>query len=423
MEASRGNYVVDADGNTLLDMFSHIASLPVGYNNPHMLDVFRNPANLGLLAHRPALGNAPPAGWPQRVRDTLLSCAPPGLNHVVPMMCGSCANENAFKAAFIAAAARRRGGAPFTQAELTSCMVNQAPGSPPFKVLSFQGAFHGRLLGCLSTTHSKAIHKLDIPAFDWPIAPFPRLRYPLEANAEYNAAEEARCLHEVERLFAQDVDRSIAAVIVEPIQAEGGDYSASPAFFRQLQQIIKKNDASFIVDEVQTGCAASGQFWLHESWDLPMPPDAVTFSKKMQLAGYFCTPELVPTDAYRIFNTWMGDPVRLLQLEAVLECVKKYDLVANAKATGEHLREGLLDIATRHPAMVANVRGAGTLVAFDAPSGAQRDLLTGRLRQAGVDIPVCGDASIRCRPGLFFSHKHADQFLNILEATLGKMKA
>ena len=81
-DASRGNYVTDVDGNTLLDLYSHIASLPVGYNNPHMLAVFQNPANLSLLAHRPALGNAPPAGWAQRLRSTLLSVAPKGLTHV-----------------------------------------------------------------------------------------------------------------------------------------------------------------------------------------------------------------------------------------------------------------------------------------------------------------------------------------------------
>ncbi len=186
--------------------------------------------------------------------DTLLSIAPPGLRHVAPMMCGSCANENAYKAAFIAAAARRRGGAPPTELEMTSCMSNQAPGAPPYKVLSFHGAFHGRLLGCLSTTHSKAIHKVDIPAFDWPVAPFPRLRYPLDAHADANAAEEARCLAAVDAILKADTRGEVVAAIVEPIQAEGGDFSASPAYFRGLQALLKAHGSYFIVDEVQTGC-------------------------------------------------------------------------------------------------------------------------------------------------------------------------
>jgi len=216
----------------------------------------QNPANLSLLAHRPALGNAPPVGWPQRVSDVLLSIAPPGLRHVAPMMCGSCANENAFKAAFIAAAQKRRGGKAPAELDMSSCMSNQAPGSPPYKVLSFQGAFHGRLLGCLSTTHSKAIHKLDIPAFDWPVAPFPRLRYPLEANAAANAAEEARCLAAVAAILEADTRGEVVATIVEPIQAEGGDFSASPAYFRGLQALLKAHGSYFIVDEVQTGCVS-----------------------------------------------------------------------------------------------------------------------------------------------------------------------
>ena len=175
-EKSKGNFVIDVDGNRMLDMYSHIASLPVGYSNPHMLEVFQNPANHSLLAHRPALGNAPPADWVNRLKSTLLSVAPKGLTHVQPMMCGSCANENAFKAIFIAFQERKRAGKPPSPEELASCMVNQSPGSPDLKFLSFHGAFHGRLMGCLSTTHSKAVHKLDIPAFDWPIAPFPKLR-------------------------------------------------------------------------------------------------------------------------------------------------------------------------------------------------------------------------------------------------------
>ena len=77
------------------------------------------------------------------------------------------------------------------------CLPLQSPGCPDLSVLSFDGGFHGRTLGCLSTTHSKPIHKLDIPAFDWPIAPFPKLKYPLEDHVTENKAEEQRCLDRV----------------------------------------------------------------------------------------------------------------------------------------------------------------------------------------------------------------------------------
>lgn len=80
----------------------------------------------------------------------------------------------------------------FSLAELQSCMKNEPPGSPDMSILSFSHAFHGRTLGTLSATRSKPIHKLDIPAMHWPQAPFPKLKYPLQAHAFENSQEEAR---------------------------------------------------------------------------------------------------------------------------------------------------------------------------------------------------------------------------------------
>jgi len=80
-------------------------------------------------------------------------------------------------------------------------MLNQKPGSPDLTVLSFKSGFHGRLFGSLSATRSKAIHKVDIPAFDWPVAPFPHLQYPLADNVQANEAEEKKCLEEYEQIL------------------------------------------------------------------------------------------------------------------------------------------------------------------------------------------------------------------------------
>ncbi len=98
------------------------------------------------------------------------------------------ANEGAFKAAFMNYMHKERKGAlTFTQEELSSCMINAAPGTPHLSIMSFTGGFHGRSLGALSATRSKAIHKVDIPAFHWPVAPFPQLKYPLEEHTRYAA--------------------------------------------------------------------------------------------------------------------------------------------------------------------------------------------------------------------------------------------
>jgi len=242
-------------------------------------------------------------------------------------------------------------------------MRNEEPGSPSLSILSFTGAFHGRLFGALSTTRSKPLHKMDIPAFNWPVAPFPKLKYPLEKFEKENKNEEARCLDEV-RKAVKSHPIKVAGLIVEPIQGEGGDNWASPNFFRSLQQICKENEVAFIVDEVQTGVGATGTFWAHEQWNLPSPPDAVTFAKKMQTTGFFHNVQLRPTAGYRNFNTWMGDPHRALQAREIIAEIKEKNLLENVQITGKYLKENLLSLQDKYPSKISNVRGVGTFFGF-----------------------------------------------------------
>merc|ERR1719272_1407938 len=102
--------------------------------------------------HRPALGVLPPAYWVELLQETLVKIAPQGLPHVQPMACGSSANENAFKAAFIWYKSKLRAGAAPSNEDLSSCMNNSAPGCPNLSILSFEGGFHGRTFGCLTAT-------------------------------------------------------------------------------------------------------------------------------------------------------------------------------------------------------------------------------------------------------------------------------
>ncbi|KAL6073536.1 4-aminobutyrate aminotransferase [Balamuthia mandrillaris] len=419
---SKGNYVVDADGNVLLDVFSQIASLAVGYNNPALWEAARSDERwTRMLVNRPALGVMPPGDWPELLQSSFMRVAPKGLDQVFTAMCGSCANECAFKAVFMAHQHQARGGESFTDEELASSMQNKPPGSPHLSILSFQGAFHGRLFGSLSTTCSKAIHKVDIPAFDWPKAPFPKLQYPLEKFQEENKKEEERCLKEVEKII-QEYHVPVAGLIVEPIQAEGGDNWASPAFFRGLREITKKHNVALIVDEVQTGVGATGKFWAHEHWGLTTPPDFVTFSKKMQAAGFYHSLRNRPPQAYRNFNTWLGDPVRALQLEVIIKEIEEKQLLENTRITGEFLQSGLKEIQDKYPDMVSRVRGVGTFCAFDCSTVGDRDKLVDTLRVKGVESGACGDKSIRVRPQLIFQPKHAAQFLDALDAAVKSVK-
>jgi 4-aminobutyrate aminotransferase/(S)-3-amino-2-methylpropionate transaminase len=311
-----------------LSSYAQIASIPVGYNNPALRAAAQSDQMVNAIINRPALGNFPSADYLDILKNGVLSVSPPGLNQVFTALAGSDANELAYKAAFMYYRRMQRGdGVEFTAKELESAMRNAAPGSPDLALMSFKKGFHGRLFGSLSTTRSKSIHKVDIPSFKWPQAPFPALKYPLEENVEVNKAEEQRCLEEAERILTS-WHCPIVAIVIEPIQSEGGDNHASPAYFRGLREITKKHNVLMIVDEVQTGVGATGKFWAHEHWDLQTPPDIVTFSKKAQTAGYYYSnPMLRPNKPYRQFNTWMGDPSKAILFRAIIGEIKRLDLV------------------------------------------------------------------------------------------------
>ncbi|KAF3818948.1 hypothetical protein GH733_012365 [Mirounga leonina] len=462
-EESRGNYLVDVDGNRMLDLYSQISSVPIGYSHPALLKLIQQPQNASMFINRPALGILPPENFVEKLRESLLSVAPKGMSQLITMSCGSCSNENAFKTIFMWYRNKERGQTGFSKEELETCMINQAPGCPEYSILSFMGAFHGRTMGCLATTHSKAIHKIDIPSFDWPIAPFPRLKYPLEEFVKENQQEEARCLEEVTLLHlltpggeeqslgpawwslggtasanhcylppgmqVEDLivkyrkkKKTVAGIIVEPIQSEGGDNHASDDFFRKLRDISRKHGCAFLVDEVQTGGGCTGKFWAHEHWGLADPADVMTFSKKMMTGGFFHKEEFRPNAPYRIFNTWLGDPSKNLLLAEVINIIKREDLLNNAAHAGKALLTGLLDLQARYPQFISRVRGRGTFCSFDTPDETIRNKLILIARNKGVVLGGCGDRSIRFRPTLVFRDHHAHLFLNIFSDILADFK-
>lgn len=422
-EKSVGNYIVDVDGNAYLDLYAQIASIALGYNNPALIKAAQTPEMIRALVDRPASGNFPSADL-QKILEQLLKFAPKGQDHIWSGLSGADANELAFKAAFMYYRSNERGYATeFSSEENESVMENAAPGAPQLAVLSFKRAFHGRLFASGSTTVSKPIHKLDFPAFDWPHAEYPTYKYPLGQYEEQNRVEDDRCLKLVEELITT-WKSPVAALIIEPIQSEGGDNHASKYFLQKLRDITLKHKVVYIIDEVQTGVGATGKLWCHEYADIQPPVDLVTFSKKFQSAGYFFhDPKFVPNKPYRQFNTWCGEPARMIIAGAIGQEIIDKDLTTQVRRVGDYLFQKLEDLQSKYPSKFQNLRGKGrgTFIAWDLPSTEERDLLLKNLKLNGCNVGGCSTNAVRLRPTLTFEEKHADIFIDALAKTVADL--
>jgi 4-aminobutyrate aminotransferase / (S)-3-amino-2-methylpropionate transaminase len=144
----------------------------MGYNHPKFLSATDDDLMQRMLATRTGVGIFPIKEQERLNQEAFMDVAPKGMERVTAANCGTCANEGAYKIAMMAYAIRKNGGVyeEPTPEELCTCLLNQAPGSPNYAILSLKQGFHGRMLGALSTSRTNPLHKLDFPAFDWPAA-------------------------------------------------------------------------------------------------------------------------------------------------------------------------------------------------------------------------------------------------------------
>lgn len=419
-DASEGNYLVDSEGRKILDAFMQISSIPLGYNNQELMHEISQDSVLKMIVSRSSVGMFPPAKLPELL-ELPLSIKPQGMHHIQTLMCGACTVENAFKCAFGYAADKSRNGGRPTEIELKSCMDGILPGSTNRVILGFRGSFHGRTFGSLSVTNSKAGIKVDFPAFDWPHAPFPELKYPLDdpANIRENQAEENRCLEEIEEIFHSYNNvkkRPVAALIIEPIQGEGGDRIASDQFYRNLKKICEKYDSVFIVDEVQTGFGATGKWWASDFWGIES--DILCYAKKAQACGFYYNKKFADNPDTRIFNTWMGEPLKMVMMSKCIEIINRDNLLKNAENVGNMLHNGLLDLEKESFGQASQVRGRGLFQAFDMDSTDNQGRFVKKAFENGLMIGPCGPKGIRFRPSLNFSEEECSKTLDILRKTI-----
>jgi hypothetical protein len=210
--------------------------------------------------------------------------------------------------------------------------------------------------------------------------------------------------------------RRVAAVLVEPIQGEGGVRQTSARFMRKLRLLTRIYDVPLVFDEVQTGWGMTGRLWAHELFDLPSPPDVVTWAKKAQNGVLFVTEALATffQEEKKFNTTWEGDSAGMVRLLAQLD---KLDL-EQVRRTGDLARRGLELLGKDHREIVKNVRGAGVMLAFDLVRADLRDALLDRAFRRGLVLLAAGERTIRFYPRYDTEPSAIEDALTILRAAI-----
>jgi L-lysine 6-transaminase len=408
LEKSHGRRLYDSrSGRTYLDLFSCFATLPLGLNHPGM----KEPEFLARLT-RAALTNPTNSDvytteFAEFVDTFARLAKPASMDYVFFVAGGSLGVENALKAAMDWKVRRNFAGG--SKAERGH------------QILHFKDAFHGRSGYTVSMTNTADPRKYQYFArFDWPRVSHPSLRFPIdEAELARVQAAERASLAEIQAAFRAHPG-DVAAILIEPIQAEGGDHHFRPEFLAALKAVAHENDALLIFDEVQTGIGITGRMWAHQA--LGVDPDLIAFGKKMQVCGCMAGGRIdeVPDNVFhvksRINSTWGGNLVDMVRCQRYLEIIDSEKLLDNAATVGAHLLAGLQAMQARRPGLLANARGRGLMCAIDFPDTETRDAVGAKCYELGMIILPCGTKSLRFRPPLDITAAEVDEAL----ATIGR---
>jgi L-lysine 6-transaminase len=288
------------------------------------------------------------------------------------------------------------------------------------KILHFREAFHGRSGYTLSVTNTEPLKVADFPKFDWPRIANPKIPFPRDEAAV--AAAEAQAITEIDRAFERD-PHGIAAILIEPIQCEGGDNHFRPEFLQQLRRIADERDALLIFDEVQTGMGVTGSMWAYQQ--MGATPDLLAFGKKTQVCGVMAGPRIdeVESNVFhvssRINSTWGGNLVDMVRCARYLEIMHEEKLVENAAMVGGVFLDLLQELEAEFP-QVTNARGRGLLLAFDLPDTETRNRVRQACWDSGFATLACGPRSVRFRPALIFSEADVERAGTILRDVLAR---
>lgn len=389
-----------------LDFFSYFATAPLGCNHPKMAepDFLKR---LGALAvNNPSNSDFYTIEMAEFVETFADLAKPDSMKHLFFIAGGGLAVENALKTAFDWKARKN--------------MMRGSEVQEGLKIIHFKEAFHGRTGYTMSLTNVGDSRKTKyFTKFNWPRITNPKIIFPLEQNLHKVKELESKAVDEIEQTIDSCGDEC-AALIIEPIQGEGGDNHFRGEFLRTLRKICDENELMYIIDEVQTGMGLTGKLWCYQHFDLE--PDIICFGKKTQVCGIMASERIdeiennVFHEASRLNSTWGGNLIDMVRVKRYLEIIEEEKLVGNAAKMGDLMLKRLQELGEKY--QMSNIRGRGLMIAFDMPDSDARAKLSNKLYELGLVAPTCGERSIRFRPPLCIQEEDIDEGMEILEKAM-----
>jgi 4-aminobutyrate aminotransferase / (S)-3-amino-2-methylpropionate transaminase / 5-aminovalerate transaminase len=299
------------------------------------------------------------------------------------------------------------------------------------EVIAFSGAFHGRTMFTMGLTGKVVPYKVG---FGMMPAGIHHLPFP----AEYLGVTPAQSLHALETLFKADVEPTrVAAIIIEPVQGEGGFYPAPVEFLQHLRRLCDEHGIVLIIDEIQTGFARTGRWFAIERAGIE--PDLMTVAKSLAggfpLAGVIGKAAIMDAPAPGgLGGTYAGSPISCAAALAVLDVIEEEQLCQRAEHIGQQLRQGLQAIQSKHQlTCFGDIRGPGAMVALELvknqdaqqPDADLTKALVQRCADKGLLILSCGTRSnvIRFLVPLTAADAIVHEGLAILDQAFAELKA
>ncbi len=382
----------DEEGKRYIDFAAGIAVVNTGHSHPEIVAAVKQ--QLDAFSHTCVM--VTPYANVVELAEKITAIAPIEDARAIFLSTGAEAVENAIKIARV------------------------ATGRPG--VIAFSGGFHGRTNLCMGLTGKVVPYKKGFGPFTPEIyhVPFP---------AEYLGISAELSLAALDQLFKSDIqpDR-VAAIIIEPVQGEGGFYPVPEGFLSKLRELCDKHGIILILDEIQTGYARTGRMFAVEHSGVE--PDIMTLAKG--IAGGFPISAVVGKAAIMnapepggLGGTYAASPLGCAAGLAVLDIIEKESLCERATETGNRLVAGLRRLQAKHPELIGDVRGLGAMVAMELISSgdagqanpALAKALTAKAAELGLILLSCGVRSnvIRILVPLTIEFKHLEEGLNILE--------